>query len=196
MCYGRTGLFLIVQRSGQWVLAVKAFPCGICRMKQLVGLMGIRGAQELVIQLDDLRVIVGLTYRLPLILRVESLRTFLLVGVDDIIIFIGEEAGTYIGLAAAIDASAGTTHDLDKLIFGLPFPDLLQKDFRGFHAGRDRYIYGGSVDVEGSFTDTRIMTAYLFEGDLIMLLAGEFVIDGTESSLHNTAGDTEDDTCA
>ena len=58
MCYGRTGLFLIVQRSGQWVLAVKAFPCGICGVKQLVSLMGVWCAQELIVQLYDLRIVV------------------------------------------------------------------------------------------------------------------------------------------
>ena len=113
-----------------------------------MSLMCVRCSQELVIELDDLRVVVGLTYRLPLILGVECLCTFLLIGIDDVIVLVGQEAGPYIGLAAAVDTSARSAHDLDEMIFGLACFDLFQQNLCGFHAGSDGYIHCGTVNVQ------------------------------------------------
>ena len=56
--------------------------------------MSVRLAEELLVELDDLRIVVALTHGLTLILRVQSLRSLLLVGIKDIVILIGKALRT------------------------------------------------------------------------------------------------------
>ena len=157
--------------------------------------MSVRLAEELLVELDDLRIVVALTHCLTLVLRVQSLRSLLLVGIKDIVILIGKEARPYVRLAAAVDASARASHDLDELIFALAFLDLIQKNLCALHAGCDRDVHGRSVDVDGGFADPCLVAADCGELDGIMLLAGELEVNSTKGSFHNAAGDAEDDAC-
>ena len=161
-------------------------------MQQFMSLVGIRFAEELFVQFNDLRVVVGLAQDLAFVFAVQGLRALFLVGVEDVIFFIRQEAFADVRLAAAVDTAARAAHDLDELILGLAGADLIEENAGGLHTGSDRDIDDGAVDVDGSFADTGIMAADFVEFDLLVFLADELEVDGTQGSFHNTAGHTED----
>ena len=95
---------------------VEAFSCSICCMEQFVSLVAVRLAQELLIELIDLRVVMRLTENLLLILGVEGLSSLLFVCIHDVIGLIVEEALSNVRLTTTVDTTAGASHDLDELI--------------------------------------------------------------------------------
>ena len=111
-------------------------------MQKLVGLVGIRLAEELLVQLLDLRVVVGLTDGLPLVFGVEGLGSLPAVGIEDVVFLVRQEHAPHIGLSAAVDAAARASHDLDEVILALSFADVVQQHAGRLHAGR-----AGHVDV-------------------------------------------------
>ena len=94
-------------------------------MEQFVSLVAVGFAEELLIELNDLRVIMGLTENLSLILGVEGLSSLLFVCIHNVIRLIVQEALSDIRLTASVDTTAGASHDLDELILGLAFTDLV-----------------------------------------------------------------------
>ena len=101
-------------------------PCGIRRMKQFMSLMGIWLSKETGIQLLYLRVVVRLPKRLTFILSIKSSGSLLLVRVDYVGIFIGQEAFMHKRLASSIDTTTGTSHYFYEGILGLAFTYLLK----------------------------------------------------------------------
>ncbi len=171
---------------------VEAFAGRIAGMQQFMGFVGVRFAKELFVQFDDLRVVVRLTDGLAFVFAVQSLRALFLVGIDDVIIFVGQEAAADVRLAAAVDTAAGAAHDLDELILGFAGTDLIQQDAGGFHTGGNSDIDNCTVDIDGGFADTGVMAADFVEFDLIVFLADELEVDSTQGSFHNTTGHAED----
>ena len=102
--------------NGLLLYFIESFSCSICCVQELVSLVRVRFAQILLIEFDDLGIIVRLTECLTLILGIECLSSLLLVCVEDIVCLVRHEAGTYVRLTAAVDASARASHDLDELI--------------------------------------------------------------------------------
>ena len=154
--------------------------------------MGIGLAQELGIELLDLGVVVGLAQLLTLILGVQGGGTLGPEGVLDVVVLMGQEAGADDGLAAACDTAAGAAHDLDEVVLGAARTDLVQQDLGVLHAVGDGHVDGHTVQLDGSLTDA-LEATHLLELDGLVLLAGQDEVDGAQGSLHNAAGDAEDD---
>ena len=97
-----------------------------------MSLVGIGLAQELFVEFLYLRVVVRLTEGLSLVLAVKGVRSLFLVGVEDVVVLVREEAGADDRLTAAVYAAAGTTHDLDELVLGRTRSDLVEEHLRLF----------------------------------------------------------------
>jgi len=99
------------------------------------------------------------------------------------------------GLTAAVYATAGTAHNFDevKLLFaGLNcLKKLLSVSSTGNNSNSDLSV----AELVGSTLDT-CDTADILEIKLLKLLAENNLSSHTESSLHYTAGSTEDSACA
>ena len=72
-------------------------------------------AQEIIIELLYLGVVHGDTFLFEAVLIIEGFHPAVLIGIADPAVFL---SGRYDGLAAAVDAAAGTSHDLDERILG------------------------------------------------------------------------------
>ena len=103
-------------------------------MQKLVSEMRIWFAKELFIEFLDLLVVMRLTYDLSLIFRIQCVCSLSLVGIDNVIVFVRQEARFYVRLAATVDTAARTAHDLNEMILGITFSDLVQKNFCRLHA--------------------------------------------------------------
>ena len=114
-------------------------------VQQLVRKVRIGLAQELVVQLDDLRVAVRNTLGHQLVLLIEGVRTFGAIGVQDVGILVGQEAGLDVGLATAGDTAARAAHDLDEEVGALAFADLVQQDLGVLHAVSHSHFDLGAV---------------------------------------------------
>ncbi len=86
-------------------------------MKKLVRLMAVGLTKEFIIEFLNLRIVMRLTVRLPLIFQIKGSGSLLLVGIHDIVIFVRQEELTHIRLASDVYTSAGASHDLYEMIF-------------------------------------------------------------------------------
>ncbi len=160
-------------------------------MEKLVSLVRVGLAKVLFVKLLNLGIVVRLTESVALVLRVQSICTELLVGIENIDILIGKEVGTDEGLTTAVDAAAGAAHNLDEGVGRLACTDIVHDGLGILHT-----VCNGNLDIntaegEGSFLDA-VEATNLVELDGTILLAFEYIVSGTESSLHNTTGNTED----
>ena len=85
-------------------------------MQQFVGLVGIGLAQELVVELLNLGIVVGLTQHLTVVLGIEGCGPLSPESILNIVFLVGQEAGADDGLTAACDTSTGAAHDLDEVV--------------------------------------------------------------------------------
>src|SRR5574344_638688 len=95
-------------------------------MKELFGLLGTITPKVILVEPDDIRVIVRLTNALLVVDRVEDVRPFLTIGVEDRLIAIGEERRLDERLTAAIDATTRAAHDLDEGVRRSASADLIE----------------------------------------------------------------------
>ena len=95
-------------------------------VKELFGFLGAVAPEVILIKTDDVGVIVRLANALLLVDRVEDVRPFLAIGVEDRLIAIGEEGRLDERLTAAIDAATRAAHDFDEGVGRLPRPDCIE----------------------------------------------------------------------
>ena len=136
----------------------------------------------------------GLADDLALVLAIDGLHPLL---ADNVDVLLGS------GLAAAGDAAAGTSHDLDEVVGRGPFADLVhQLPGAGIPAGH------GDLPLEALGGLPLWLYVLQLDGGLLHLLqayngrdmevgegqlpAGDDLIHRTQCSLHHAAGDTED----
>ena len=166
-----------------------AAPVNIVGVEQLVCLVTVGLAEELLIQLGDGGVLVGLPDGLGTIFAIGSgsscgLGIYLITGTC-----------INIGLTAAGYAAAGASHDLDKVVVLVACLDLIEQLAGVCGSVYDRYVYIHACYVYGCFLDA-VEAAYAVVLDGLEILTGEDVGNGTQSSFHNAAGYAEDDACA
>ena len=104
---------------------VKPLPLGIGGMQQVVRFMRIGLSQKFVVQLFNLRVVVGLAQYLALILGLKGAGSLGNISVQNICVLVGQEAFPHIGLAAAVYTAAGATHNLNKVVLAFAGTDLV-----------------------------------------------------------------------
>ena len=147
-------------------------------MEKLVSLMSANLAEILVIKLFDLVVFVGLALCLAGVLVIESLcAKFLNIEIHKIL-------GANNGLAAACYAAAGASHNLDEVVLLLALFDRLEKLFGIAGAVSNRNINLDSVKVDFSFLNA-VDSAYCGEINAVESVAGNDLINGTQSRFHN-----------
>ena len=161
----------------------------------LVRVMAAGLGLDVLVELDDGRVLVRLAHGLAFVFLVEGFHTGFAGRVDAFL------AGT--GLAAAGDAAAGAAHDFDEVVGAGAGCDLVHQLLGAGQAAGD-----GDLDFQtfGSFP-FRLDVLQLDGGflDLIQtndgadvqvgegqLTAGDDLVDGTQGSFHNAAGQAED----
>jgi len=162
---------------------IEALPRRVAGVQQLVGQVAVGLAEELLVQLDDLGVVVALAHGLALVLGVQGLRALFLVGVQDVVVLVGQEHRAHVGLAAAVDAAAGAAHDLDELVLALARADLVQQHLGALHARGDGHVHDGAVDVDGRLADARVVAAHGGELDGLRFLAGQLEVDRAQGRL-------------
>ena len=94
-------------------------------------------------------------------------------------------------LTAAVYATAGASHYLNEGPVCLALSDLIHNRLSVLSAGSNANLDIHTCNIVNRFLDA-VGTAYLVEFKLGVILAGENVVSGTESCLHNAAGSTED----
>ena len=157
--------------------------------------MGIGFAKEFFIKFLDLGVFVALTENVSLVFGIKCGSAFLKISIENIVAFIGKENGANVRLAAAVDAAAGASHDFDELIRAFAFSDLVHKNFCVLHSVRNSETEDLAVDFDLGFFDA-VKSADGSESNCAVFLAGENVVNGSESRFHNAAGYAEDNACA
>ena len=95
-------------------------------------------------------------------------------------------------LTAAVYTTAGTTHDLNEGPVRLAACNLIHNDLCVSSTGSNANLDIHACDVVGSLLES-LGTTNLAEYEILVVLAGENVVSGSESRLHNAAGSTEDD---
>ncbi len=171
-----------------WVLLTVGNVRGV---EKLFGKFAAWFAKEVLVDLDDVRIVVGLADSALLVDGVEDVGSLLTVGLEDVSAFLWFEVWLDEWLTTAIDATAWAAHDLDEVIWGLAFFDLIEKDFGVLHARGDGDFDFEAIDFDFGFFDSFKASAG-FEIDWTEFLAGQGVVSGTESGFHDTAGDAED----
>ena len=171
---------------------ISAFISGV---KKFVCFMGIGFAEEFFIKFLNLGVFVALAKNVSLVLGIERGSTFLKISIKNIVVFVGKEYGTNIGLAAAVDAAAGTSHDFDELIRAFAFSDLVHKNFCVLHSVCNSKTEDLAVDFNLGFFDS-VKSADGSESNCAVFLAGKNMVNSSERRFHNTAGYAEDYACA
>ena len=167
-------------------LSVVLLSCNVRSMESMVSLVATVTALEVVlVNFLENGVKVRLTHSHSLVLSVESLSSFRL-----------EVYGiTYVlrldRLTAAVYTAAGTTHDLNEGPVCFAACDLIHNKLCVSCTACNSNLDLKTCDVVGSFLKS-LGTSYLVELDRIVILAGENVVSGSESRLHNTAGSAED----
>ena len=176
---------LISERLFAFISGVKKFMC----------FMGVRFAEEFFIKFLNLGVFVAETENVSLVFGIKSGSTFLEIGIKNIVVFVGKENRTDIRLAAAVDAAAGASHNFDELIRAFAFSDLVHENFCVLHSVCYRKTEDLAVDFDLGFLDS-VKSADGSEGDCAVFLAGENMVNSSESCFHNAAGYAEDNACA
>ena len=157
--------------------------------------MGIGFAKEFFIKFLNLGVFVALAENVSLVFGIKCGSTFLKISIKNIVVFIGKENGANVRLAAAVDAAAGASHDFDELIRAFAFSDLVHKNFCVLHSVCNSETENLAVDFDLGFFDA-VKSADGSESNCAVFLAGENVVNGSESRFHNAAGYAEDYACA
>ena len=157
--------------------------------------MGIGFAKEFFIKFLNLGVFVALAENVSLVFGIKCGSTFLKISIENIVAFIGKENGANVRLAAAVDAAAGASHDFDELIRAFAFSDLVHKNFCVLHSVCNSETENLAVDFDLGFFDA-VKSADGSESNCAVFLAGENVVNGSESRFHNAAGYAEDNACA
>ena len=171
-----------------WILLTVGHVGGV---EKLFGKFAAWFAKEVLVDLDDVRVVVGLADSALLVDGVEDVGSLLTVGIKDVSAFLWFEVWLDEWLTTAIDATAWAAHDLDEVIWGLAFFDLIEKNFGVLHARGDGDFDLKAVDFDFGFFDG-VKASAGFEVDWAEFFSGQCVVSGTESSFHDAAGDTED----
>lgn len=95
-------------------------------------------------------------------------------------------------MAAATNATAGTSHDFDEMIGGCAGFNLLDQD-----AGIGEAIGNGDLECECADLNVGLLdaieTADLVELDLRQCFAGDHFAGGAEGRFHDPSGDAEND---
>ncbi len=137
----------------------------------------------LLVDSQNLGVLVALADGLASVLAVDGFHTL----ADDVAVAV------VIGLAGAADAASWTGHNLDEVVtVGVALAHLLHHLAGIAEAVDDSNLQRETVEINGGFLDA-VETTGLLEVNLRQLFAGVDFVGGTESSLHNTTGGTEDD---
>ena len=184
------GLVIVSEKSISERLA--AFITGV---EELMCFMGIGLAEEFFIKFLNLGILMAEAENASLVFGIKSGSTFLHISIKNIVFLVGEEYGTDIRLAAAVDAAAGAAHDFDELIGAFAFADLIHKNFCVLHAVCNSEAENLAVDFDLGFFDA-VEAADGGKCDCAVFFAGEYVVNSSESCFHNAAGYAEDDACA
>ena len=154
-------------------------------VKKLVSLVGIRFAEEFLIKGLEFFIFVRFTSCLACILAVKRLCTF---GLE---VDIGKGGCINDRSTAAGYAAAGTAHDFDELVILFAALDHIEKLFCIACAVSNRNANLCAVEVDFSFLDA-VGAANTREFNVFKGVAGNYLVNGTESSFHNAAGCAED----
>ena len=98
-------------------------------------------------------------------------------------------------LTATGDTAAGAAHDFNEGPVSFAGSDLFHNFVCSLGAGCNCDLDGHTCDLKGSFLEC-LVAADSFVNDFSVIVAGEPVVSGSECCFHNTAGGTEDDSCA
>ena len=98
------------------------------------------------------------------------------------------------GLTAAVDTTAGTSHDFDEVSLDFAGFHLVEEFLRILGAGGNCYVDFYVTELVGCGLDGS-GTANVVEFELFELGAEDDFSSSTESCFHNTAGSTEDRAC-
>ena len=162
----------------------------IGRVQKLLSELAARLSEELSIHILHLSIVHGYSLRHHLVFLIEGLHTPYLVLVTDArFLAAGDD-----GLAAAVNAAARATHNFDKGILGCTCTYFIEKRLSAGHGRCDRDPDLLAVQVDLCLLDACHTTA-CFKIYVLKRLAVEDLLDCTQSSFHNTAGRTEDNTC-
>ena len=154
-------------------------------VENFVSLVAVGFAEELLVDLLDSRILVGSAERLVSILLIESACT------KSANISVVEDNCGLDGLTTAVDAAARAAHDLDEVILTLASLDIIKKLGNVLETGSNSNLNLSAVYIIGSLLDA-FKTANVLEVNRLNGLAGENFNSSTESSLHNAAGNAED----
>ena len=154
-----------------------------------MGLVRAGLTEVLVVELDDLGVLMRLADGVGLVQAVQDLGAL---GAD---VHEVADRGMNLGLTAAVDTAAGAGHELDEVVVLLAGLDHIQDLADICQAGGHADVHIHTGNVVGGFLDA-FDTADVHEVGTGQSLAGEPFHSGTQSSFHNAAGGTEDDSRA
>ena len=158
-------------------------------MENLVSLVASGLSKVLIVYSLNHAVIMGLTEVHVLVCVVENSSTY-----STEVYSVTNRCGLE-GLSTAVYTTAGASHDLDKLVLLFAALNSTEKLFRVLGAACNSNSDGLVAKLVGS-TLNAFCSAYVFEIKLLEGLAEDNLSSSTESSLHNTAGSSEDNACA
>ncbi len=153
-------------------------------VQQLVSLMAVGLAEELIVKLLDIGILVALADGLILILNVKSLGAL---GAD---IAIAANGSADDRLTAAVYAAARAAHDFDEVILLLAGLYGIEKLSSAARGGGDGDANVDISNLYGGFLNS-LNAADSGEVHILKGLAGN-LISGTQSGFHNSAGCAED----
>ena len=151
-------------------------------MQQMVGLLAERLAEELLVELDDVGVLVRLADSLAGVLAVDGVHT----GLDHAAVPVME------GLAGTADTAAGAGHDLDCMEVVHAGADTVEQ-LAGIAEGMGyAYVHRQTVEIDRGVTYA-LESPELIEVYTVQLLAGVELVGSTHGGLDHTSGGSEDD---
>ena len=98
-------------------------------------------------------------------------------------------------LTATTDATAGTCHDFNHVVFVVAVAYVLQQMAGIAQSVSDTYFQLEPVQIDACTANT-VQTAHFLEVDVLQSLTRIDFIDGTQGGFHHTSGSSEDDTCS
>ena len=148
----------------------------------MVRLFAQRFAEEVLVEADDVRVLVGLAQRFVFVLVVKRLAAGF------------QEGGIAVvqGLPASADASAGASHDFNGMEFGFAFADFVEELPGVAQAVGDADVELGAVEVDGGTLDV-LQAAGFLKVHFLQGLAGVKLVCGAEGGFHDASRSAEDD---
>ncbi len=152
----------------------------IVGVKKMMGHVGQRLAEEVLVERDDVRVLVGFPIGEPFVNLVERFDAFF-----------ADFVGGVIGLSAAADAAAGAGHDLDEVVVAFAFLEAVHHLARVEERMADRDLDFSHAEVVGCFLDAR-EPAHVVEFQRLRLFARNFFVNGAERRFHDAARRAED----